>query len=334
MKASSHPQVFAAAGLLATGLVLTSMAALVVGTTAIPVDHVWSALVGFDGSRDHLVIWTQRLPRVLIGAMVGAALASAGAIMQAVTSNPLASPGLLGINAGAVLAVVLAIVAFGTQSGGILVWYAFFGAATAAVIVYALGAAGRGGATPLKLALAGAIFTAFTGSVTTAILLFDQSTLDQVRLWTAGTLSGRTMSDARAVAPYVCLGLIGAILFSPQVMTLSLGGEIARAVGQNQTVWRGVAAIVVVLLAGSAVALAGPVGFVGLIVPHIVRLVVGIDYRRVIPLSMLGGALLVVNADTCVRLAMPEQDLPVGVTMAILGAPFFIWLARFRVRAV
>jgi len=279
------------------------------------------------------VIWTQRLPRVLIGAMVGAALASAGAIMQAVTSNPLASPGLLGINAGAVLAVVLAIVAFGTQSGGILVWYAFFGAATAAVIVYALGAAGRGGATPLKLALAGAIFTAFTGSVTTAILLFDQSTLDQVRLWTAGTLSGGTMSDARAVAPYVCLGLIGAILFSPQVMTLSLGGEIARAVGQNQTVWRGVAAIVVVLLAGSAVALAGPVGFVGLIVPHIVRLVVGIDYRRVIPLSMLGGALLVVNADTCVRLAMPEQDLPVGVTMAILGAPFFIWLARFRVRA-
>lgn len=317
---------------LAAGLALAAMAALAIGTTPISFDRVLSALVASDGSRDHLVVVGQRLPRVAIGILVGAALASAGAIMQAVTNNPLASPGLLGINSGAALAVVLAIVLLGAQSSGTLIWYAFLGAASAAVVVYTLGSAGRSGATPLKLALAGAIVTSFVGSVTTAILIFDQSTLDNVRLWTAGTLSGRSLASAKAVAPYLAAGLAGALLFSGQVTTLSLGGEIARSVGQNQTLWRAVAALVVVLLAGSAVALAGPVGFVGLVVPHIARLAVGVDYRRVIPVSMLGGGLLVVLADAAVRWAMPEQDVPVGVTMALLGAPLFIWLARSRLK--
>lgn len=313
-------------------LLLAAAAALMVGTTPIPLRTVLGALFSFDGSREQLVVTMQRLPRVVIGMLVGAALASAGAIMQAVTNNPLASPGLLGINAGAAFAVVLAIVLLGAQSSAILVWYAFAGAAIAAVLVYALGSAGRSGATPLKLALAGVILTSFIGSLTTAILLFDQSTLDNVRLWTAGTLSGRTLATAAAVAPYLAAGLAGAVLFSPQVTTLSLGGEIARSVGQDQAVWRAVAAVIVVLLAGSAVALAGPVGFVGLIVPHIARMAVGVDYGRVIPVAMLGGALLVVTADMAVRLILPEQDLPVGVTMAVLGAPFFIWLARSRLR--
>lgn len=317
---------------LIVALLLAAAAALMVGTTPIPLRTVLEALVSFDGSREQLVVTMQRLPRVVIGILVGAALASAGAIMQAVTNNPLASPGLLGINAGAAFAVVLAIVLLGAQSSAVLVWYAFAGAAIAAVLVYALGSAGRSGATPLKLALAGVILTSFIGSLTTAILLFDQSTLDNVRLWTAGTLSGRTLATAAAVAPYLAAGLAGAVLFSPQVTTLSLGGEIARSVGQDQAVWRAVAAVIVVLLAGSAVALAGPVGFVGLIVPHIARMVVGVDYRRVIPVTMLGGALLVVTADMAVRLILPEQDLPVGVTMAVLGAPFFIWLARSRLR--
>ena len=276
---------------------------------------------------------TLRLPRVLAGLLSGAALASAGAIMQAITNNPLASPGLLGINAGAAFAVVLAVILTGADSTAIFVWYAFGGAAFAAVVVYSIGSVGRAGATPLKLALAGAILASFLTSLTTAMLIFDQSTLDQVRLWSAGSLSGRSLSTSAAVAPYILAGLAGAILFRRQIMTLSLGSDVARSVGQNLHLWRGLGGLMVVLLAGSAVALAGPIGFVGLVVPHIARLIVGTDYRWIIPFSALGGAFLVVAADALARWAMPAQDMPVGVTMAMIGAPFFIYLARYRLGA-
>jgi iron complex transport system permease protein len=263
--------------------------------------------------------------------MVGAALAVAGAIMQAVTNNPLASPGLLGINAGAAFAVVMAIILFAPASSASYAWYAFAGAAAAAVIVYAVGSVGPAGATPLKLALAGAVFATFVTSIITAALIFDQGTLDDIRLWSTGSLVGQTLPGVAAVAPYIVVGLAASLVSCRQIMTLSLGAELARAVGQSLRLWRAVAAVIVVLLAGSAVALAGPVGFVGLVVPHVARLVVGVDYRWIIPFSALGGAALVVLADTVVRSAMPGHDLPVGVTMAIIGAPFFIYLARYRI---
>jgi iron complex transport system permease protein len=320
--------------LLAGVLVATCLASLAIGTTAIPLRVIVEALLAPDGSREHVVVATQRLPRVLIGCAVGASLACAGAVMQAVTNNPLASPGLLGVNAGAAFAVVMAIVTLGAQSDAILVWYAFGGAAVSAAIVYGLGSAGRAGATPLRLALAGAIVTSFLGSITATVLVFDQSTLDNVRLWTAGTLSGRSMQTLLSVGPYIGLGLAAALALGRQVTTLGLGAEIARLVGQNQALWRGIAALLVVLLAGSAVALAGPVGFVGLVVPHVARMVVGTDYRHILPACMLGGATLLVAADAAVRLIMPEQDLPVGVTMALIGAPFFVYLARSRIGAV
>jgi iron complex transport system permease protein len=228
--------------------------------------------------------------------------------------------------------VVLGIVLFEPATSATYTWFAFAGAAVAAVTVYSLGSVGAGGATPLKLALSGAVLATFVTSLTTAVLIFDQGTLDEIRLWSTGSLTGATLAGIAGVAPYILIGQLAAFLFCRQIMTLSLGPEIARSVGQNLTLWRALSALVVVLLAGSAVALAGPIGFVGLVVPHIARLVVGIDYRWIIPVSALGGALLVVVADAGVRHFVAGQDMPVGVTMAIVGVPFFIYLARYRMR--
>lgn len=310
--------------------VAVALWSVTLGASRIPVNDVLAAVVAFDGSRDHLVVTTLRLPRVMAGLLSGSALAVAGAIMQAATSNPLASPGLLGINAGAAFAVVMAMSVLGVASSGAHVWFAFGGAGAAAVVVYAVASAGPAGATPLKLVLSGAVLTAFLTSLTSAMLIFDQETLDGVRLWTAGSLTGRTMAHVAAVAPYILTGLGLALLFRRHVMTLSLGTEIARSVGQNQVLWRGIAVAIVILLAGGAVALAGPIGFVGLVVPHIARLTVGVDYRWIIPFSAAGGALLVVLADVLGRTVFASQGFPVGVTMAVVGAPFFIWLARRR----
>lgn len=300
------------------------------GTSRLAMSDVLAAIFAFDGSREHLVVTTLRLPRMLAGLLSGAALAVAGAIMQAVTSNPLASPGLLGVNAGAAFAVVMAMSLLGVASSGAHVWFAFAGAGTAAIVVYVLASAGPAGATPLKLVLAGVVLTTFLTSLTTAILIFDQTTLDAVRLWTAGSLTGRTMAQVAAVAPYILAGLAAALMFRRHLMTLSLGADVARSVGQNPFLWRGLAVAIVILLAGGAVALAGPIGFVGLVVPHIARMTVGVDYRWIIPFSAAGGALLVVLADMLGRAVFASQGFPVGVTMALVGAPFFIWLARSR----
>lgn len=301
-----------------------------IGTTRIPLPEVVQAVLAFDGSRDHLVIMTIRLPRVLAGLLAGAALAVSGAIMQAMTNNPLASPGLLGVNAGAAFAVVLTLTVFGAGAANLFIWSAFAGAGTASVLVYLAGSIGPAQDSPVKLVLAGAIMSAFLMSLTTAVLIFDQNTLDSVRLWTAGSLTGRTMGQVRTVAPYMLAGFVATAVFSRQFMTLSLGADVSRTLGQNPIVWRGLAALIVILLAGSAVALAGPIGFVGLVVPHIVRLSIGIDYKWILPFAAAGGALLVVLADTLSRLLFPGQSFPVGITMALIGAPFFVWLARGR----
>lgn len=327
-------------GLLLALLVLLGLAvviaaqAVAVGTTPFSLAQVGEAIFAFDGSRDHLVITMLRLPRVLAGLLVGAALAAAGAVMQAATGNPLASPGLLGINAGAAFAVILAMAlpTVGAATGGGLLGYAFIGAAIAGFAVHVLGSLGPNGATPLKLVLAGAVISTFLTSLTTAVLIFDQATLDVVRLWTLGSLSGRTMGDVMAVAPFVGLGLVAVLLLRAQFTTLSLGAEISGGLGQSPVLWRTISVVLVVLLAGSAVALAGPVGFVGLVMPHVARLLVGADYRWILPYSVMGGALLVVIADMVGRSLFASQDFPVGVTLALIGAPFFLWLARYRLR--
>ena len=321
-----HPAfVLAALGAL---LAAASLWSLGVGATGMGAGEALRALFAGDGSRGALVAETVRLPRLLTGLLAGAALAAAGAIMQAVTANPLASPGLLGVNAGAAFAVVVATSLHPGARADFYIWWGFAGAGLAACAVYLAGSAGRGGATPLKLALAGAVLSAFIGSLTASVLLFDKGTLDAVRIWTVGSVEGRSLATVADVAPYICAGLAAALIFSRQVTTLSLGAEIARQVGQNVALWRILSALAVVLLAGGAVSLAGPIGFVGLMAPHAMRVCVGTDYRLVLPASALAGALLVVAGDVVLRAALPERDIPVGVGMALIGAPFFIWLAR------
>ncbi|MNV07308.1 putative siderophore transport system permease protein YfiZ precursor [compost metagenome] len=322
---------FALAALLCL-LAAASLLAVALGTVRIPLSTILDAIFRFDGSRNHLLVVAVRLPRVIAALLAGSALAVSGAIMQAITNNPLASPGLLGINAGAAFAVVSIMTFFGAGVGDIYIWFAFLGAGIAAFAVTLLSSFGPIRHSPVGLILAGAIVATFLTSLTSAVLIFDQSTLDAVRMWTAGSVTGRTMAQAATVAPYIAFGLIVSLFLGRHLTTLSLGADTARSVGQNTALWRGVAIVTVILLAGGAVALAGPIGFVGLIVPHIVRMAVSADYRWIIPFSALGGALLVVGADMAGRMVFGSQNFPVGVTIALVGAPFFLWLARNRMR--
>jgi len=251
--------------------------------------------------------------------------------MQGLTRNPLASPSILGVNAGAAFAVVLTVFILGSPPLSVYSIAAFIGAGIAAVLVYALGSMGRSGATPLKLTLAGAVFTAFITSFTTALLITSQDTLDQIRFWTVGSLAGRDWALFTQTAPYMLVGLLGALLLARQITTISLGEDIATGLGQNTLIVKGLAALVVVLLAGGGVALAGPIGFVGLVAPHIVRFIVGQDYRWILPYCALVGGAMVIFGDMAARIIIRPQELPVGVMMALIGAPFFIYLARWKV---
>jgi iron complex transport system permease protein len=314
-------------------LIMSLLWSITLGAAEIDAQVVYDALFDFDETEfDHLIIQTVRLPRVLSGVIVGASLAVAGAIMQGLTRNPLADSGILGINSGAAFAVVMAVFILGNPPLSVYAFFGFIGAALAAVLVYALGSMGRGGATPLKLTLAGVILSAFISSFTSAILIGDQETLDKIRFWTAGSLAGREMPLLLQTAPYMLVGLVGALVISRQITTISLGEDVAKGLGQDTLRVRIAAALITVLLAGGAVALAGPIGFVGLVVPHVVRFIVGVDYRWVIPYSAVLGGILITVADVGARVIIRPQELPVGVVMAIVGAPFFIWLARWKVK--
>lgn len=320
--------------LLGLGLLLLGIATSVaLGAAQIELRTVFEAIFQYDDTVfNHLIIRTVRLPRVIAGLIIGAGLAVAGAIMQGLTSNPLASPGILGINAGAAFAVVLGVFILGAPSlltYGVL---AMIGAAVSSIIVYTLGAMGRGGATAVNLTLAGVIFATFTSAFTTAVLVTDQGTFDQIRFWTIGALAGRDWALVQAMGPFVVVGLIGSLLMSRQITTISLGQDIAKGLGQNTAVIKALSALMVVFLAGGSVAIAGPVGFVGLIVPHIVRAICGVDYRWIIPYSAVVGGLLVTLADSLGRIIMRPQEIPIGVMLAFVGAPFFIYLARWKVR--
>lgn len=311
---------------------LSLLASILFGAADIGPATVWAALVAFDDSTDHLIIRTLRLPRALVAAAVGAALAVAGAIMQGLTRNPMADPGLLGIEAGAALAVVLAVHLLGVGSLAGYAWFAFAGAALAAAAVYALGAAGRGGPTPLKLTIAGAALAALVSSLTTAVLILDQQTLEQVRFWLAGSVAGRDLDLLRQAAPYLAVGLLLALALGRQITTLSLGDDLARGLGQRTGWVKTLSALAVVLLAGGSVAVAGPIGFVGLVIPHVVRFLVGVDYRWILPYAALLGATFLVLADVLARLVLRPQELPVGVMTALVGGPFFVALVRWKVR--
>jgi iron complex transport system permease protein len=311
-------------------LLVSMLASILFGAADIGPRTIWNALFAFDGSTDHLIIRTLRVPRALIAATVGAALAIAGALMQGLTRNPLASPGILGINAGAALAVVIAVFLLRTASLGILAACAFAGAGLAAVAVYGLAALGRGGPTPLTLTIAGAALAALLSSLTTAILILNQRTLEEVRFWLAGSVAGRDLKLFFQALPYLAAGLIVALALGRQITTLTLGEDVAKGLGQRTAWVKAAAAVAVVLLAGGSVAIAGPISFVGLVIPHIVRFFVGVDYRWILPYAALLGAIFLLLADIAARLVLRPVEVPVGVMTALIGGPFFIYLVRWK----
>jgi iron complex transport system permease protein len=250
--------------------------------------------------------------------------------MQGLTRNPLAEPGLLGINSGAALAVVLAMAGFGITATAGYLWFAFAGAAFAAVLVYTLGSLGLGGATPVKLALAGAAFTALFGAVTSMITLQDSSTMDDYRYWVVGSLTRSDGTDLSVVAPFLLVGVVLAVALTRTLNALALGDDLARGLGTRLWTNRAVAALAVVLLAGGATAIAGPIGFVGLVVPHVARMITGPDYRWVMAWTVVLAPTLLLIADTLGRILLQPQQLQVGIITAIAGAPFFLYLVRNR----
>jgi iron complex transport system permease protein len=312
-------------------LVAVAAVSLALGAKPIPLGTVVQALTGEDPSvADHGVVGSHRVPRTVIGLLVGAALGLAGALMQGVTRNPLADPGLLGINAGAALAVVLAIQGAGVSTVFGYVWFAFAGAGAAALAVYALGLASRGGATPVRLALAGAALTALLTSVTTAILVRDVHALDQYRFWVVGSLAGRSGEVAAQVAPFIAVGAAMALLSGRALNALALGEDAARSLGQRAGLARLVAVTAVVLLAGAATAAAGPIAFVGLTVPHAARALAGSDHRWILAYSLLLSPALLLAADVVGRVVTAPTELEVGLVTAVVGAPLFIALVRKR----
>lgn len=314
----------------AAALCAVSVLSIAYGAKPIPIGQVFDAFLAFDGSNDHLIIRSLRVPRTVIGLGVGVALGLAGAVMQGVTRNPLADPGILGVNAGASLAVVVAIYVFGFGSLTGYVWFAFVGAAVVSMAVYGLGSLGRDGATPVKLALAGAAVAALLGSITTAILLVDVATLDQYRFWVVGSIAGRDRTIAAQVAPFLVAGTLLALGSARPLNSMSLGDDVARSLGLRIGSARIVSALSVVLLCGAATAAAGPIGFVGLTVPHVARTICGPDYRWILPYSAVLAPILLLGSDIVGRIVARPAELQVGIVTALVGAPFFIALVRRR----
>lgn len=317
--------------LLTAATLVIAFWSLTIGTATIPLRSVVESLLSHGDARNDIIVWSIRLPRAVVAIVVGASLGVAGAIMQAVTNNPLASPDLLGVSTGAAFAVVVFIVFFDGSSPMAFLWVAFAGAGIAGSLVYAIGSVGTGGATPIKLALSGAVLGIFLGSMSASLLIFDLKAIDTIRLWSMGSLGGKEVHAVAVAAPFALVGIAGALVLARELGTANLGTELAQAVGQNVILWRVIFGGLVILIAGSAVALAGPIGFVGLVVPHMVRLTVSSDFRWRLPFCAVGGALLVVVADSLQRY-LTGVDVPVGITLALVGAPFFIWLARSRSR--
>jgi ABC-type Fe3+-siderophore transport system permease subunit len=318
--------------LVLVGLVAAAaLASIAVGTRSLAPGEVWRALFDDDPTSEAAVIVQQlRVPRTVLGLIVGAALGMSGALMQGHTRNPLGDPGLLGVTAGASLAVVCAIAFFDIGSVSGHVWFAFAGALAGTVLVYAIGSSGRGGATPITLALAGAALSALLFAMVRAIVVSDTETLDSFRFWQVGALAGRGAEVAWQVAPFISVGVVLALANAPALNLLGLGEDVARGLGQRIWLARVVGLAAITLLCGAATAACGPIAFVGLVVPHVVRALTGPDHRWLVPCSALLGAALLLSADVLGRVVARPGELQVGIVLAVIGAPFFIALVRRR----
>ncbi|MBD8080032.1 FecCD family ABC transporter permease [Cellulosimicrobium arenosum] len=324
-------------GLLVALVVVVAAVALslAVGSKQIPLGTVVDALTAYDGSADHVVVHDLRVPRTLLGLLVGAALGVSGALIQGMTRNPLADPGILGVNAGAGFGVVLSVALLGATQASTFVWFAFAGAIVATVAVYLVGSQGRGGATPVRLTLAGIALGAFLGGLTLGVTLLDPSAFDRLRAWGgtsgawgSGSIAGATPATVGDVAPFILCGLLLALLISRPLDAVALGDDLAASLGAHVGRTRLLVGVAITLMCGAATAGAGPVAFVGLMVPHVARWTVGPVQRWIVPYSALLGAVLVLVSDVLGRVVARPGEVPVGIITAFVGAPVLIALVR------
>ena len=311
-------------------LLVLCVLSLALGTRTVPPGDLLPALVGRGAPDVESLVWGSRLSRTLLGLLVGVSLGLAGAVMQALTRNPLGDPGLLGISAGAAFAIVVGVAVTGVASLYGLIGFAFGGALVASVVVYLLGSAGRGGATPVKLALAGVAVTALLTSLTSGISLVDPDALNRYRFWAAGSLAGQDEGVVLRVLPFMLAGMVLALASAPALNSMALGDDVATALGRRVGLVRLQGAAAITLLTGAAVAVVGPIVFVGLVVPHVARAITGPDNRWLLPFSMLLAPVMLLAADIIGRLIARPGETEVGIVVAFLGAPFFIALVRRR----
>jgi iron complex transport system permease protein len=296
-------------------------------------DVNWADIVaGVSGTNDTVAqaVVAVRVPRTVLAVLAGAALGLAGAVMQGITRNPLADPGILGVNAGAAMAVVIGMAWFGMETLHAFLWTAILGAGVAACFVYAIGSLGRGGATPLKLALAGAATSIASASFTMAIILPRNDIAGGVRSWQIGGIGGASFDAILPCLPFLVVGLILCLLSARSLNLLALGDDAAAGLGARVAWARGAAALGAVLLCGATTAICGPIGFVGLVVPHVCRLLVGVDHRWLLPFCALTGGILLIAADVLGRIVARPSEMDVGIVTAFVGAPVFIWIVRKR----
>ncbi|MER5745927.1 iron ABC transporter permease [Streptomyces sp. NPDC052095] len=309
-------------------LLVAVLLSLAVGARSIPPAEVFDALLHGGHSDNAEVVRNMRVPRTLIGLMVGVGLALAGTVLQGITRNPIADPGILGISQGASVGVVLAIAFAGVHTLTGYVWFAFAGAAIASVAVYAIASSGRGGATPVKLALGGAAINALLVSVTSAVLTTKASALDEFRFWQVGSLGGREAVVAGQIWPFLLVGAVLVLSVARGLDALALGEDVAKGLGQNVATVRILGGVGATVLTGVGVAAAGPIAFIGLAVPHIARAVVGTDHRWVLPMAALIGPVMLLVADVIGRVVFPPSEVPAGVMTALIGVPFLVTLVR------
>ena len=311
-------------------LVLAVVLSLAVGANPLSPEAVWRTLRGEGTSETAYIVFDLRIPRTVTGLVAGAALGVAGALIQAFTRNPLADPGILGVNAGAALAIALGVTFLGLRDVSQFVWLAFLGALVVTVAVYLIGSSGRGAADPLRLTLAGVALGAVLSGITTGLALSDPDAFDSMRSWNAGSLLGRGFEVILPVLPFVLLGLVIALVLAPGLNAVGLGEDVARAQGANVLGIRIGVIVAVTLLAGAATALAGPISFIGLMVPHVIRWTFGVDQRVILPLSAVLAPVILLLADVLGRIIIAPAEVPVGIVAAFVGAPVLILLARRR----
>ncbi len=317
------------------GIALCVMASLAFGARRVDFSEVLNALIHTDSTSFDVIVVRERIPRTVFGLIAGAALGVSGALMQAITRNPIADPSILGVNTGASLFVVCGIAFFHINTAGQYIWFALAGAAVTAVFVYGVGSLGSGGATPIKLALAGAATSAALSSLVSAVILPRTDVMNAYRFWQVGSVSGATWEGIITVSPFLILGILIGILATPALNALALGDDVATGLGVRTGMVRVISAVAGVLLCGATTALAGPIGFVGLMIPHTMRLILGPNLRLIVPMSAVGGAMLLTISDIVGRLIGNPGELEAGIVTAFFGAPILIIIAmRAKVRAI